>query len=195
MNTERPDDGREFDAAVERAWHEASSETPPTRADAAILAAAKSPRSRSAAWQPLAAAASVAGLAFLLIQLMPREREPAAPAQQESAAPMEQPAVPAATAGVAPTSPPEANKAQARSSERESVAAPTAARPEAGLAGTADAAAPPLTPVAWADRIARLHDAGNLDDAARELRAFRASVPDADRYIPDALRDWAAAIE
>ena len=79
------------DAALERAWREASDEQPTEALDAAILAAARravpdrpqpSPatavrrnsRHGLAQWQPFAVAASVAGLAFVLVQWLPREQ-------------------------------------------------------------------------------------------------------------------------
>jgi hypothetical protein len=78
------------DADLERAWREASDEQPPSHLDAAIIVAArKSVPDRGAKpvtaparvrsrnwllyWQPLAAAATVAGLAFVLVQMLPRE--------------------------------------------------------------------------------------------------------------------------
>lgn len=99
------------DAAVTRAWRQASDERPPPRVDDAILAAARDsvrepgadvkaihaapgPRHKWMQWQPLLAAASVAGLAFVLVQMLPRDRDvaprmrveeqvPAAAARQE----------------------------------------------------------------------------------------------------------------
>jgi hypothetical protein len=59
-------------------------------------------------------------------------------------------------------------------------------------ASRAEAAAP--TPDAWARRIAALHAAGDLSSAAAELREFRLAFPDADRYLPDDLRAWAAGV-
>lgn len=91
------------DAAVTRAWRQASDETPPARLDAEILAAAHqsvhdeagaktvpvTPRARSRLmqWQPLAAAAAVACLAFMLVQTLPREPEMAPPASIEAQIP------------------------------------------------------------------------------------------------------------
>lgn len=92
------------DAAVARAWRQASDEQPPGGLDAAILAAARRsvqeneagaktvpvrPRARSRwmQWQPLAAAATVAGLAFMLLQTLPREREVAPPIRMEAPTP------------------------------------------------------------------------------------------------------------
>lgn len=105
------------DAALDRAWRQASDEQPPSRLDAAIIAAARravedrhepanvvrsSPQSRSwlTRWQPLAAAAAVAGLAFVLVQSLPRERD-VAPSIR-----MEQPAQVPATTREMPRSPP-----------------------------------------------------------------------------------------
>ena len=44
-------------------------------------------------------------------------------------------------------------------------------------------------------RIRELHEAGRLDEAARELVAFRKAYPDADAQLPPALRAWAATIQ
>jgi hypothetical protein len=80
------------DAALEHAWREASDEQPPSHLDAAIIAAARKAvpnraeqpntapvrvqsRNWLAKWQPLAAAATVAGLAFVLVQMLPREHD------------------------------------------------------------------------------------------------------------------------
>jgi hypothetical protein len=85
------------DNELHRAWHQASDEQPAPQLDAAILAAARKSvqqgarhdphvraRARSwnwlARWQPLAAAAAVAGLAFVLVQSLPREASKPAPA-------------------------------------------------------------------------------------------------------------------
>ena len=71
------------DAALDRAWQQLSDEQPPPSLDAAIIAAAHKSiqgrdehaqvvrarppyRSWPTRWQPLAAAAAVAGLAFVL---------------------------------------------------------------------------------------------------------------------------------
>lgn len=81
-------DSPERDALLEQAWHQASHEQPPSRLDAAIIAAAHEavrdrdarpqvmrakPRSWLTRWQPVAAAAAVTGLAFLLVQTLPRD--------------------------------------------------------------------------------------------------------------------------
>ncbi len=44
-------------------------------------------------------------------------------------------------------------------------------------------------------RIRKLHDEGKLADAATELRALRAIVPDVDRRLPPELRAWAATVK
>lgn len=82
------------DASVNRAWHDASDELPPPVLDAAILTAARSTsapvnvnarRSRTfVRWQSLAVAASVAGLAFVLVPALQRAPEVPAPAALES---------------------------------------------------------------------------------------------------------------
>jgi resuscitation-promoting factor RpfA len=80
------------DAELRRAWQQVSNEDPPPGLDAAIIEAARrsvlahdagvtavrsGPRTRRrfTKWQPLAAAATVAGLAFVLVQLLPRDRD------------------------------------------------------------------------------------------------------------------------
>ncbi|MCJ7453575.1 MAG: hypothetical protein MUO39_14030 [Steroidobacteraceae bacterium] len=98
-----PQDAGE-DAALRRAWRQASDELPPPELDAAIVAAArKSVQEHGSAaktatdgtrswswftqWQPLAAAATVAGLAFILLQVMPRDREVIPSIRMEESAP------------------------------------------------------------------------------------------------------------
>ena len=105
------------DAALDRAWQQASDEQPSPQLDATIIAAARTAvqdrveqprvahvrsRSRSwlARWQPLAAAAAVAGLAFVLVQSLPRERG-VAPSMRS-----EEPAQVPATTQEMPRSPP-----------------------------------------------------------------------------------------
>ena len=89
----------ERDTALERAWHEASPEQPPSHLDAAIVAAARAAAAtdggparpgrisgRPMRWlahrQPLLAAAAVVGLAAVLVPMLPREQGPA-PTMQE----------------------------------------------------------------------------------------------------------------
>lgn len=217
MNIERPGDPQALEGAIDRAWHSASNESPAAHVDAAILAAARTPARSARAWQPYAAAAAVAGLAFVLVQLMPvREPTPTiesrvttAPARQ---APVATPAeeagpVPDATeardaAAIAPPATAPTTATSAESAARP--AAPSAPPMEqktlehAGLAersAPTPAAAAPINPEAWVRQVLALHDANDLDGAAAELRAFRAAVPDADRYLPAKLQEWAAGIE
>jgi hypothetical protein len=92
------------DRSLTQAWRQASDEQPPPELDAAIIAAARKsvqdrgatittvsasprPRNRWMQWQSLAAAATVAGLAFILVQLMPRDRDVAPPIRMEELAP------------------------------------------------------------------------------------------------------------
>jgi hypothetical protein len=96
------------DPALMRAWRQASDEQPPARLDATILDAARRSvavddegattrrvqpkvRSRWMQWQALAAAATVAGLAFVLVQTLPREREVAPPIRIQAPAPASSP--------------------------------------------------------------------------------------------------------
>ena len=152
------------DSALDRAWQQASNEQPAPQLDAAILAAARKSvqegarheplvraRSRSrnwlARWQPLAAAAAVAGLAFVLVQSLPREPNVAPPQRVEPSAP-----APATTAEkvhspvTAEASKPAPAAATDSVSARESLAAggEEPARMESSAAGsTASAVAPP----------------------------------------------------
>ncbi len=183
MSTGQLDDHPPFDESIDRAWRDGSDEQPRARVDAAILAEARKPRSRFSAWQPLAAAAAVACLAFLLVQLMPRERSVERPPRAAQKTQARQVTVPPPReqearreTGVARTSPPApANLEAARS-----------------LPQAADVAA--ATPQQWAAKIASLHASGNVDAAAAELRSFRVAHADADRYLPEELRAWAATI-
>lgn len=219
--TEQRRDDRAIDASVDAAWRQAASEQPPAEVDAAILAAARAAVRRDAQdrqpapalrrwanWQPLAAAAGVIGLSFLLVQMLPREQLARPPADQGA------PATPAAESAPDPTAPapppevgrpshaqsPEAPAAAAvtdaasvMSAEREAAAG---AAPRAAMESTAKQSVPasPEAPVAWANRIAALHDAGDLATAEAELRAFRAAHPDADGYLPEAVRAWADSV-
>jgi len=224
------------DPALARAWHKASDEQPPARLDATILAAARRSvqaqdpgattrpvslrrRSRWMKWQPLAAAATVAGLAFVLVQTLPREREVAPPIRIQVPAPAssperdiappvrsEAPAAPPAPSvtlesrsssppsGVAeaPTEVESTQLSRERSDAGASreAAAPAATRTETFGLGTA---APPSA-ADWATRIEALHASGDLAAATAALREFRAADPDADSYLPDSLRDWARTI-
>jgi len=102
MNTRQPDGPPED--TIQRAWRDASAERPPDRVDAAILAAARSAVDAGKAsrhgrewlhgWQPMLAAAAVAGIAFVLVQTLPREpgiATPSAGAPQAVAPPREAP--------------------------------------------------------------------------------------------------------
>jgi len=117
MSTERPGDTRPVDDAVDQAWREASTEGPSARIDAAILEAARAEVARKPAakaapisrgrrdwwtrWQPLAAAATVAGFAFILVQTIPRDREVAPPIAIE----MSRQQAPTGTPSAAPSAP------------------------------------------------------------------------------------------
>jgi len=212
MTDERRPDDRVGDAAVDAAWRHAGREEPPARVDDAILAAARAAVHRDAQarrpapaprhwarWQPLAAAAGVIGLSFLLVQLLPRdepERRPAAsgkqgaPRAESASAPAESTPAQAAPSTATPAA---RDAASAASAEREAGAA--AAPPSTPEAAAKPAAAPvPEPPAGWASRIAALHDAGDIAAATAELRAFRAAYPDAEQYLPESLREWARSV-
>ena len=238
--TEQRRDDHGIDAAVDAAWRQAASEQPPAGVDATILAAARAAVRRDAkehlpatpprlwaSWQPLAAAAGVMGLSFLLVQLLPRDDLTHPPAKQDAARapvgdsatitsppaastgamhpsqaeePASTPAAPPATAVRPPVQRPAA-PAKAFATDEAAVIpgtreATSGAAPPAAMEATASqsVAARPESPTVWASRIAVLHDAGELAAAAAELRAFRAAQPDADDYLPEAVRAWAASV-
>ena len=70
--------------------------------------------------------------------------------------------------------------------------APSLSGALAPAAAPAEAVVP--SPEDWARRIAALHASGDLDAAAAQLREFRRAYVDADGFLPDELRDWAAAV-
>ena len=235
----RPSNG---DADLARAWRNASDEQPPSHLDAAIIAAArKSVPDRSAhptatpgrvqsrswllRWQPLAAAATVAGLAFVLVQMLPRDatdhgQRPVAdksvarpervfvpdraPVQSDVPAPPTARASPAATAEVtaketAATADAAVASSETNADRREAMEPGMAGRTAAAPSSTAReqclGKAAALDTAAWAERIAALHRSGDITAAADALRAFRAADPDADSYLPDSLREWARTVE
>jgi hypothetical protein len=131
------------DDALDRAWQQVSDEQPPPALDAAIIAAAHkatqvrnaqaevnraSPPYRSwlTRWQPLAAAAAVAGLAFVLVQSLPRDHDVAPSLRMEEPATTPV-AAPEKTGSPATREAIEAKTASPRPSAvtRETVTAPT----------------------------------------------------------------------
>jgi hypothetical protein len=200
------------DEAVARAWREASDEAPSASLDATILAAARSTVATSAErvparvadevrassrfrrWQPLAIAASVAGLAFVLAQTLPPPTEPAR--QGQVVAPDRASNADVASARTAPVpAPAPPAEAVAKSSAADQVRAPTGSGAAAEMSRERTSAEPRPDPPAWADRIAALHAAGDLDGAAASLRDFRAAHDRADEFLPVALRDWAGSVK
>lgn len=221
MSTDRRPAEHAVDEAVDRAWRAASQDEPPAGIDAAIIEAARlgargpSPsqqaarrRPRWTGWQSLAAAAGVFGLAFVLVQSLPRGPEPVPPqesATTTAAAPESAPApttvepapVPgrqraptATTAGDA--TPPASPPALSAEATALSSAAPRGAEEAAAAAPAREPAA--STRDAWRQRIVDLHAAGDTDAAAAALHAFRAAYPDADEHLPAELRAWASAV-
>lgn len=234
MSTERPGDTRPVNEIVDQAWRDASTEVPGPRSDAAILAAARAEVARKPAadaapglrgrrdwwtrWQPLAAAATVAGLAFVLVQMIPRDRdvapqlaieksrpqvsgaapsaEPSAPSA-DAAAPVLEAAPPAVTSNEAATPPPTGSAVATEAEAPTEADAAAGARYRAAAPAPSPAAVPVpvLAPEDWAVRIESLYDAGDLAGAAAELKAFRAEYQDADRHLPETLHEWAATVK
>ena len=75
---------------------------------------------------------------------------------------------------------------------RETSAAVTS--PEARSTAAAVAESPP-DPETWARQIGELRASGDREAALTELRRFRQTYPDADTYLPEEMRPWAATIE
>ena len=66
----------------------------------------------------------------------------------------------------------------------------------ASAGATVDARAkvqPKLAVPDWITLIRKLRDEGKMDEAAKELTAFRAAYPDHERLLPPDLRDWKPA--
>jgi len=247
MKTWRPEEGDDFDTAIDEEWRKASREEPQPHVDAAILAAARTRRPWFATWQPLAAAAAIAGLAFLLVHLLPRERELEQPIRMESqppaAVPVEQTEATAkatmqGATEAAPAAPrvrenesrerdqsaPESalalpqEQAEAEASRSDAALEPRQLSKESRASGELAAGAPApaataeraaaraessslaaptaeMPPAQWATLIETLYASGDRAAAAAQLRAFRIEHADADRYLPEALREWASAVE
>lgn len=207
------------DAVVARAWRQASDEQPPARVDGEILAAAHRavqdeeagaktvpvhPRARRRwmQWQPLAAAATVAGLAFVLLQTLPREGEVVPPIRIEAPAP-----APVPPPAQAPTPAPNA-ALETRSSAPPSVVTEAPASPGAGQTvrdrGAESAARSPAAEVE-ADVADRMRDAriderkGVMSEATGDAYSAEAAAPAAARapsaMAPPSVADWAARIE
>jgi hypothetical protein len=109
--------------------------------------------------------------------------------------------VPASVGAVAPS--PAAQPFPAGALERREMAVGETPRPTLGKlsagaaadAGTATRALQhaPLPVAEWLALIRKLRADGRVDDAARELAAFRLAHPDEARRLPDDLRDWRPA--
>lgn len=221
------------DPALVRAWREASHEQPPAQLDAAILAAARRsqevedpgtttarvpPRTRSRwmRWQPLAAAATVAGLAFALIQTLPREQEVAPPIRMqvpEPAPSAEREAAPPARGGAPVSAPPlapaPAVSLESRSSAPASVAteAPTELDAQPLLPERGEASSARSLPAETADVADTMRSAdqrkGVMTDASGEASLPEAAAPATERTAtrplgaapPPSAAVWASRIE
>jgi hypothetical protein len=234
MSHLRRDDERPGDPVVDQAWRAAVTDEPSAQLDATILAAARAATARaesaptiSAArhrwtqWQPLAVAAGVAGLAFTIVQMLPREADvPATPSSEhaiERARPDRRENVTQQSAVTPPPSAPReadaehpgpatAKRASPAASPPSEPSAAATARDVSGAMAEADASseqrlrqiapppAAPTTPEDWARRIEALYVAGDEIAAADALIAFRAAHPDAEQYLAESLQPWAASV-
>ena len=199
-----------FDPALDALLRAHSDETPPTEVDAAILSAAhravaSAPRNANDGagsrpwrrWLPLAAAATIAAIAFGVLQVAPTDTRVASPdvgdtPRSATFAPDGRDARDAAAA------------ANGGSSSEKTVqpAAPLASASQPETAGAltgslradqADSVAP-RSVAEWIARIRALRDEGKPAEAARTLAQFRAAYADADSRLPADLRAWAGTI-
>jgi hypothetical protein len=118
----------------------------------------------------------------------------AAPAQRErgtAAARGEMTASKDAASGPARSDQPAAAPAAAFAPQ--AAGSPALAAKVAASSNAMDAKAPDTD--AWIARIRKLFDEGKLPEAAKELLALRAAVPDADRRLPPEMRAWAATVK
>jgi hypothetical protein len=198
----------ERDTALERAWHEASPEQPPSHLDAAIVAAARAAAAthdgparpgrisgRPMRWlahrQPLLAAAAVAGLAAVLVPMLPREQRPA-PALQErqstSAPALEtRPGVTTSREDAAVTKP-APTPAEPRSERLEKSVAPVPRR----RAAEPDVPAPPVSPPPPAAARSAIESYAREGDRAGALDSAAAPAEAASPWEPI---QWATRIE
>jgi len=204
------------DGSLARAWQQASDEQPPPALDATIIAAARkavqdrgaqvktlraSPRAwnRLMQWQPLAAAATVAGLAFVLVQLLPRDRDVAPSIRMEESAPGP------ATAEEKRSAPaPAAAAPQAAAAERQGTAASSASAPEATAEAPSQETAKASDTTATANGTSELHatEADQRGALAPEMTSSAApaaaAAPARERSsgnaAPLSAADWAANI-
>ena len=156
-------------------------------------------------WWPLAAAATIGAIAFGLLQLKPPDNggpsvvsDMPAPATTTPAPPPPR-GEPAALAKVEEAGGSaervrETAGARATEARAPAPASKVAVRQEAVRQGAAQHDA--TLPVAeWIAKIRRLRDEGKLDEAAKELAAFRAAYPDHEQRLPADLRDWRVPVK
>lgn len=185
------------DATLNRAWRQASDEQPPAHLDAAIMASARKAvqdrddaakvirtsrrsRNRLTGWQPLAAAAGVVGLAFVLVQSLPREGDVAPAIRMEEPLP-------------GPTTAPESVRGPPAPEAKEESAGAATARASAEVPAAATdskhtkrTAPPPPPPPVSVPRATSAAGAADEDASANDPAAMRA--PEADqrqRAIPE----------
>ncbi len=181
MSDQRRPDAAPADPRVDTAWRAASIEEPPASVDAAILAAARAavldpaPTRLSPAsdpwwrrWQPLAAAAAVTGLAFVLLQSLPRDEPVPVPSAAPEALNEDRSLAPVTAPGSIP------------STEMD------AAQPPESTTATAPRAAP--EPVAKARQESALEEQAVGGAAAPATVAADAAPVAAERTAPPAAR-------
>ena len=125
---------------------------------------------------------------------MPARRAPAAfPAAPAAASEAQGESPPGADAATEATSRARRDEAPAAAQGAMRGAAPASAKASAASQserGVPTEARPRLPVAEWVALIRRLRDEGRVDDAAKELAAFRAAYADHERRLPPDLRDW-----
>ena len=126
-------------------------------------------------------------------QAVPAPMAPVVPAPDPVPVPAPPPA-PAAEPRAFPGAPPlQAMRKAERDEPGRAQADSALGASAAGNRATARESTTP-SPQVFIDRIRRLYDDSRLDEAAAELRAFRAAYVDADARLPVEMRDWARSV-
>jgi len=129
-----------------------------------------------------------AGLAANKLKSVPAQsaRDEAAPESQRANAALAQSPAPAAQAPM--------RRLQEADTPRGTMQKSDAASAAVGAAVEArEKVQPKLAVPDWIALIRKLRDEGKMDEAAKELTAFRSAYPDHERLLPPDLRDWKPA--
>jgi hypothetical protein len=126
-------------------------------------------------------------------EAMPARRAPAPFPAAPAASEPQGASPPGADATTEATSRARRDEAPAAAQGAMRIASPASAKATTALQserGVPTEARPRLPVAEWVALIRRLRDEGRIDDAAKELAAFRAAYADHERQLPPDLRDW-----